>query len=389
MADCGRGLTPNPDLACNRHIKFDALLAFARDKLGADAVATGHYARLLWPSEAAAAAAATAALRGEAAPIAHASGPGGLYAAAEGEHDELGPQLLRGVDRCKDQSYFLASVERSSLARVLFPLGGMQKPAVRALAAEAGLAPADRRSSAGICFIGRRDFGDFLSQYAPPAPGCYVDVDGGADLGPCPNLLALTHGQRPGLGGLPGKTYVAGKDVVAGVAYVARGRDHAALLCRTALLRTPHWLSGRHAAALAAHGWLACEYKARYGQQPAPCVLVHAGAPPLAEAVATAAALANGAGVPLDAAAMASLAAGFQPSAYCRLRPEDAGVGAGYLAALFPAPSAAITPGQAFVLYDGELCLGSAPIAQPGMSLHEERAAASDAAAAAVPAAAA
>lgn len=113
----GRGLTPNPDLACNRHIKFGALAAWAAER-GADALATGHYARLRRPAD---------------------GGPA---------------QLLRGVDASKDQSYFLAAVPGAALARAEFPVGGLLKGAVRALAAEAGLASAARRSSAGICFIG-------------------------------------------------------------------------------------------------------------------------------------------------------------------------------------------------------------------------------------------
>ena len=134
VSQCARGLTPNPDLACNRHIKFDALLSFA-EQLGADAVATGHYARVAWP---------TAAGRG-------ASATAGSLA---GSSSAAGPQLLRGLDRRKDQTYFLASVQQQALERVLFPVGGLLKPQVRQFAAEAGLVSATRRSSAGICFIG-------------------------------------------------------------------------------------------------------------------------------------------------------------------------------------------------------------------------------------------
>ena len=118
----GRGLTPNPDLACNRHIKFGALAAWAAER-GADALATGHYARLRRPPD---------------------GGPA---------------QLLRGADAAKDQSYFLASVPGAALACAQFPVGGLLKGTVRALAAEAGLASAARRSSAGICFIGARPGG--------------------------------------------------------------------------------------------------------------------------------------------------------------------------------------------------------------------------------------
>ncbi|EFN55599.1 hypothetical protein CHLNCDRAFT_35486 [Chlorella variabilis] len=303
LAQCGRGLTPNPDLACNRHIKFDALLSFA-GQLGAGLVATGHYARL--------------------APGGGGGGGGGV-------------SLLRGADRLKDQSYFLASVQPAALRRVLFPVGHLSKAEVRRLAAAAGLATADKRSSAGICFIGRRNFAAFLGQYLAPLPGRYVDVGSGAVLGTCPDLAAVTHGQRPGIGGAPERVYAVGKDVVERVVYVAQGRGHPALLCTTALLRTPHWLSAGHAAQLAAQGWLRCQYKARYGQQPRP-----------------------------------SERLGFRPSAYCRLQPQDSRMLGSYLVVRFDEPGVAITPQQACVLYDGELCLGAALIALPGTSLHEE-----------------
>ncbi|KAL6784700.1 hypothetical protein ACKKBF_B02850 [Auxenochlorella protothecoides x Auxenochlorella symbiontica] len=304
LAQAGRGLTPNPDLACNRHIKFD-LLAERAAALGCGALATGHYARLE---------------------------PGDP------------PRLLCARDAARDQTYFLASVRPQALAYARFPLGGLTKPEVRALAAGAGLAEAaGRRSSAGICFVGRRRFGAFLEQYLAPLPGRYRDVDSGADLGPAANLLALTLGQRASVGGGPQRAYVAGKDVRARVAHVASGPDHPALRCRAALLRAPHWLDGgAAAAALAGGGELRCLYKARYGQEPLPCTLR---------------ALGRG---------------GFRTSALCTLLEEDERIGPGFLVAHFDEPARAITPQQAFVMYDGERCLGSALIAKPGPSLAEE-----------------
>lgn len=306
LAQCSRNLTPNPDLACNRFIKFDALVEHAA-RAGCDAVATGHYARL---------------------------GPGAP------------PALLRGVDRDKDQSYFLAAVRPDRLSAARFPLGAWLKPDVRRLAREAGLAgAAERRSSAGICFIGRRRFGEFLEQYLDPVPGEFVDAETGRRLGPCPNLLALTVGQRAGLAGGGARTYVAGKDAVARVAHVVTGwSGHPALLCRAALLRPAHWMDGGEtAAALAGGATLRLQYKARYGQAPAGCTLRLAGHGP-----------------------------GFAPSQLCQLLPEDSGVPADALVAEFDEPATAITPQQAFVVYDGERCLGSALIARPGVTLFEE-----------------
>lgn len=195
--------------------------------------------------------------------------------------------------------------------------------------------------------------------------------------------------------------------------YVAQGRGHPALLCTTALLRTPHWLSAGHAAQLAAQGWLRCQYKARYGQQPRPCT-IHAldrqAAAALAEAASAAEAAAAGgeaggsgsassggtaaatsAATAAEAAAVEAAAVeaageaageaaaaaeaerlGFRPSAYCRLQPQDSRMLGSYLVVRFDEPGVAITPQQACVLYDGELCLGAALIALPGTSLHEE-----------------
>lgn len=182
--------------------------------------------------------------------------------------------------------------------------------------------------------------------------------------------------------------------------YVASGRDHPALRCSTALLRAPHWLSPAHAARLAADGSLRCQYKARYGQQPRDCTLYPVDAQAAAAAAQAAAAAAAGAAdgsaaagdepgpgsqppaaVAPAAAGPAEAAAarlGFRPSAYCRLQAADSCTEPGFLVARFHEPAAAITPQQAFVLYDGEQCLGTALIAQPGRSLHEEAAGAAD-----------
>ncbi|KAK9826481.1 hypothetical protein WJX81_003658 [Elliptochloris bilobata] len=297
VEQAGRGLTPNPDLPCNRHIKFGALAAWAAER-GADALATGHYARLR-------------------------RHPGGGP-----------PQLLRAVDNAKDQSYFLAGVPGAALASVEFPVGGLLKNTVRALAAEAGLASAARRSSAGICFIGRRKYGEFLEGYAAPLEGRYMDVDSGADLGPCANLAALTHGQHASIGGCQQRMYVAGKDLVAGRAWAAAGRDHPALFSGEALAGVPQWVAGVPPAALAAGRPLHCQFKARYRQALAECAVVPAGAAP-----------------PLE------------PSALCRLLPEDAAAADAAqtdgLQVAFDVPVRAVTPGQALVLYEGEVRTGN------------------------------
>ncbi len=174
--------------------------------------------------------------------------------------------------------------------------------------------------------------------------------------------------------------------------YVVQGRDHPALLCTAALLRTPHWLSPAHARQLAEAGSLRCQYKARYGQQPRACTLhaVDRGTAAVLADAAAAAAAGTTAGnegpsravtasaceaadaAEQAAAAAAAAALGFSPSSFCRLHPDDARVLPSYLVARFDEPAGAITPQQAFVLYDGEVCLGTALIAQPGRSLFEQ-----------------
>jgi len=307
LAQCERGLTPNPDLACNRHIKFGALIDFA-SSLGAETVATGHYARL-----------------------------------QRGKDGEV--SLLRGVDHTKDQSYFLASVHQEALGRVLFPVGSYLKSEVRRLATEAGLVSADKRSSAGICFIGRRNYADFIAQYVVRVPGRYVDVDTLEDVGTCQDVTTVTYGQRPGIGGASDRVYVAGKDVVQRIVYVARGKDHPALWTELACLRTPHWLSRKHREELEHTGQLKCEYKARYGQTPEGCTLRL---------------LQN-----------EHEASSFRPTKFCGLQPTDAEIKPGYLVVKFDRPALSITPQQMCVMYDGDMCLGSAEIAMPGQSFSE------------------
>ena len=218
---------------------------------------------------------------------------------------------------------------------------------MREAAAVAGLVPADKRSSAGICFIGRRNFADFLKQYIPPKPGKFQDVETGKELGRCKDVTTVTYGQRPGIGGASDRTYVAGKDVNKGIVYIATGRNHPALVTRTACLREPHWLSAVHAEMLHRDGELRCEYKARYGQPTAPCTLKL---------------IRN----EEEAAAM------FISSKYCGLYPRDAKILPGFVFVEFPEPAGSITPQQMFVMYDGDVCIGSAAIAMPGRTVFEE-----------------
>jgi tRNA-specific 2-thiouridylase len=210
LAEYRAGRTPNPDILCNREIKFRAFLDYALE-LGADRIATGHYARL-----------------GEA---------GGR------------PALLKGLDAGKDQSYFLHAVGHEQLALSLFPLGALNKSEVRRIAADAGLVTHGKKDSTGICFIGERRFRDFLGRYLPAQPGPVETLDGEV-IGEHHGLMYHTIGQRQGLGigGLArhdeAPWYVAAKDVARNALIVVQGNDHPALFADSLHASKLFWIAG-------------------------------------------------------------------------------------------------------------------------------------------------
>ena len=241
------GRTPNPDVLCNAEIKFKAFLDHAM-RLGADHIATGHYARVREVPGAA----------------------GSVF------------QLLKGRDPLKDQSYFLHRLTQAQLSRTLFPVGELPKTEVRRIAGEIGLPNARKKDSTGICFIGERPFREFLNRYLANQPGPILD-DKGRKIGEHVGLSFYTLGQRKGIGigGLkePGARrggnehapwFVARKDMARNRLYVVQGHDHPWLLSTTLVADDLSWVSGRRPAQVTGQALAA---KTRYRQADAPCVL--------------------------------------------------------------------------------------------------------------------
>lgn len=262
-----KGRTPNPDVMCNKEIKFKAFLEHAM-KLGADYVATGHYARV--------------------------------------NHDGK-VEMLRGVDNNKDQTYFLNQLSREQLSKVMFPLGHLEKKEVRALAHKYDLATKDKKDSTGICFIGERDFKTFLSNYLPANPGRMINMDTGEDKGRHDGLMYYTIGQRQGLGigGDGGPYFVAGKNLETNELYVVSGYDNEALSSTRLEASEVNFIN-------AVPEEFNCTAKFRYRQSDVPVTVKQ-----LAD---------------------------------------------GTIDVHFHDQARAVTPGQAVVLYDGDICLGGATI---------------------------
>ncbi|HET8705587.1 MAG TPA: tRNA 2-thiouridine(34) synthase MnmA [Pseudomonadales bacterium] len=228
------GRTPNPDILCNREIKFKAFLDYAF-ALGADLIATGHYVR--------------------------------------NELNGASAKLLKGCDNNKDQSYFLHAVPGRQLAKTLFPVGALPKPEVRSIAERYGFVTAAKKDSTGICFIGERRFKDFLQQYIPAQPGDMVSVDG-RHMGQHAGLMFYTLGQRQGLGiggvqnGNEEPWYVVDKDIHNNKLIVAQGVNHPRLFSNGLTVHTIYWVSEQEPVLP-----LKCKAKTRYRQPDQACTL--------------------------------------------------------------------------------------------------------------------
>ena len=254
-----KGRTPNPDIMCNKYIKFDMFAKEAK-KLGADYIATGHYARI-----------------------------------------ENG-KLLKAVDENKDQTYFLSQVSKEQLKNVLFPIGDMVKPEVRKIALENDLLTAKKKDSTGICFIGERNFSNFLKNYLPNTPGDIVNIDTNEVIGKHIGLMYYTIGQRRGLdiGGTKDRMFVVGKDLDKNILYICIGEDNDYLISDSCIIEDVNYLGDKKITE--------CNAKFRYRQKDNPVSLEW-----------------------LDN---------------------------GEILVKYQQGVKSVTPGQACVLYDGEECLG-------------------------------
>ncbi len=273
LDEYAKGRTPNPDVLCNREIKFKRFLDYALGVVQGDYLATGHYARI----------------------------------GKEGDRYTM----LRAADRNKDQTYFLCQIGQRELSKSLFPVGDLDKAEVRRIAEKHGFVTAQKKDSTGICFIGERNFTQFLKQYLPAQPGKIVHLDTGKVLGEHQGLMYYTLGQRRGMGiggsGSGEPWFVAQKDLVDNILYVVQGGDHPALLSTALTAEDMNWVRGEAKAKD-----FNCTAKFRYRQ----------------------------------------------PDQKVRVVVEADG----RIVVYFDQPQRAVTPGQVVVLYEGDECLGGATI---------------------------
>ncbi len=231
------GRTPNPDIMCNKEIKFKAFLEFSAEILGADYIATGHYVRRT--------------------------------------NDDSHPKMLRGLDDNKDQSYFLYAIGDKQIAQTLFPVGELEKPEVRRIAEEQGLVTADKKDSTGICFIGERKFKDFLQKYLPAQPG-NIETPEGEVIGEHEGLMYHTLGQRKGLliGWLKDfkdqPWFVVDKDVKRNVLIVGQGKNHPLLFSDGLIANQLNWVDGK-----GPEQAMRLTVKTRYRQEDVACAVTH------------------------------------------------------------------------------------------------------------------
>ncbi|XP_028256630.1 mitochondrial tRNA-specific 2-thiouridylase 1 isoform X2 [Parambassis ranga] len=299
-----KGRTPNPDILCNKHIKFNHFYKYAINTLGADAMATGHYARSSQEDE-------------EVFQQQHKAPRSTLF---RDRFEIRNPvRLYQGADLLKDQTFFLSQISQDALRHTIFPLTGLTKEFVKKIAAEAGFHHVLRKKeSTGICFIGERNFENFILEYLEPKPGNFVSIEDGAIVGKHKGWFTLTLGQRARIGGQKNSWFVADKDIVTGDMLVAPSTNHPALFRDTLRTDRFHWISLEPPPELVRTQMLDCHFRFIHQTPLIPCTVT----------------------LNMDGSVWISLSRSLR----------------------------ALTPGQFAVLYKGDECLGSGKIIQLGPS---------------------
>ncbi|XP_067247234.1 mitochondrial tRNA-specific 2-thiouridylase 1 [Chanodichthys erythropterus] len=297
-----KGRTPNPDIMCNKHIKFKHFYQYTVNTLGADAMATGHYARTSQEDE-------------DVFQQKHVPAPRTLF---RDRFEIRKPvRLYQGADRLKDQTFFLSQIPQDALRRTLFPLAGLTKDFVKKIAAEAGFQHVlKKKESMGICFIGERDFEDFILEYLEPIPGNFVSIEDGKIMGQHKGWFTLTLGQRARIGGQEDPWFVVDKDITTGDVFVGPTTNHPALLRDTLQTDRFHWITEEPPVELVRTQMMECHFRFNNRMPLTPCTVT----------------------LNLD----------------------------GSVWVMVKEPLRAMTPGQFAVLYKGDECLGSGKIIRLG-----------------------
>ncbi|XP_026182525.1 mitochondrial tRNA-specific 2-thiouridylase 1 isoform X1 [Mastacembelus armatus] len=306
LAEYEKGRTPNPDILCNKHIKFNHFHKYALSTLGADAMATGHYARTSQEDE-------------EVFQQSHRAPPTTLF---RDRFEIRNPvRLFQGADLLKDQTFFLSQISQDALRQTMFPLSGLTKEFVKKIATEAGFHHIlKKKESMGICFIGERNFEKFLLEYLEPKPGNFVSIEDGTVMGTHKGWFTLTLGQRARIGGQRNAWFVVDKDVSTGNVFVAPTTNHPALFRDTMRTDRFHWIAVDPPPDLARTQMMECYFRFIHQMPLTPCTVT----------------------LNMDGSVWISLSQ----------------------------PLRALTPGQFAVLYRGGECLGSGKIIQLGPSAY-------------------
>ncbi|XP_026119825.1 mitochondrial tRNA-specific 2-thiouridylase 1 isoform X2 [Carassius auratus] len=300
-----QGRTPNPDIMCKKHIKFKHFYHYAVNTLGADAMATGHYARTSQEGD-------------EVFQQKHVPFPRTLF--RERFETRRPVQLYQGADHLKDQTFFLSQISQDALRHTIFPLAGLTKEFVKKIAAEAGFQHVlKKKESMGICFIGERDFENFILEYIEPKPGNLVSIEDGKIMGQHKGWFTLTLGQRARIGGQIDPWFVVDKDTTTGDVFVGPTTNHPALFRDTLQTDCFHWIAEEPPVKLVHTQMMECLFCFNNRMPLTPCTVT----------------------LNLD----------------------------GSVWVMLKEPIRALTPGQFAVLYKGDECLGSGKIIHLGPTI--------------------